>query len=171
MVMLRLMPLSSPLPPAPLHAHDQNRDVARRVVPTHRQILRLALTLTAYTLFPGFKTKNSFKRIEAVFAAPAIFALTITLPVVVSHSDHDENAPSTANAVTTFEDEIEHPPVSPEEELDISFAEEEVLAEMHRLKFNKWLMAVQCAFGPLFCIAVLFSTSGYLRFLSQREPI
>jgi sodium/potassium/calcium exchanger 6 len=42
---------------------------------------------------------------------------------------------------------------------------------MHELKFNKWLMAVQCAFGPLFCTAVLFSTSVYLEFLAQCEKI
>lgn len=27
---------------------------------------------------------------------------------------------------------------------------------VHELKFNKWLMAVQCALGPLFCVAILF---------------
>jgi solute carrier family 24 (sodium/potassium/calcium exchanger), member 6 len=25
------------------------------------------------------------------------------------------------------------------------------------MKFNKWLMAAQCALGPLFCVWVLFS--------------
>jgi len=27
---------------------------------------------------------------------------------------------------------------------------------LHELKYNKWLMAAQCAFGPLWCVAVLF---------------
>ena len=27
---------------------------------------------------------------------------------------------------------------------------------VHELKFNRWLMAVQCAVGPLFCVAILF---------------
>ena len=37
--------------------------------------------------------------------------------------------------------------------------EEEVAEEMHELKFNKWLMAVQCTLGPLFCVAILFGAS------------
>ncbi len=36
-------------------------------------------------------------------------------------------------------------------------AEEEVQENMHELTFSKWLMAVQCLLGPLFCAGVLFS--------------
>ena len=38
--------------------------------------------------------------------------------------------------------------------------EEEVEEELHGLKFNRWLMAVQCALAPLFCVAILFG--GFL---------
>jgi sodium/potassium/calcium exchanger 6 len=104
-----------------------------------------------------FKTKSLLGKVAAVFAAPAVFALTITLPVVVrpydSFGDRYEKAPSTGNTLTTFEEAgIER----------TLAAEEVVLGEMHELKFNKWLMAVQCVFGPLFCTAVLFSTSNFL---------
>jgi sodium/potassium/calcium exchanger 6 len=111
-----------------------------------------------------FKTKSLLGKFAAVFAAPAVFALTITLPVVVRPYDslgrRYEKDPSTVNTLTTFEEDgIERTLI----------AEEVVLEEMHELKFNKWLMAVQCAFGPLFCTAVLFSTSIYQLFLFQSE--
>jgi sodium/potassium/calcium exchanger 6 len=108
-----------------------------------------------------FKTKSLLGKVAAVFAAPAVFALTITLPVVVrpydSLGDRYEKAPNTINVFE--EDGIERTLV----------AEDVVLGEMHELRFNKWLMAVQCALGPLFCTAVLFSTSIFLVFLSQNE--
>lgn len=111
-----------------------------------------------------FKTKSLLGKFAAVFAAPAVFALTITLPVVVRPYDslgfRYEKAPSTVNTLTSFdEDGIER----------ALAAEEVVLGEMHELKFNKWLMAAQCAFGPLFCTAVLFSTSICLGFLFRSE--
>jgi sodium/potassium/calcium exchanger 6 len=99
-----------------------------------------------------FKTKSLLGKVAAVFAAPAVFALTITLPVVVEPydilGDRYEKAPS----IHTFEEDgIERTLV----------AEDVVLGEMHELRFNKWLMAVQCALGPLFCTAVLFKGSAY----------
>ncbi len=141
---------------------DTNSDIAHHEVATRRQTVRLALKRMCHILFPtvhGFKTKSLLGKVAAVFAAPAVFAITITLPVVVEPygglGDRYEKAPSTIN--TFEEDGIEHTLV----------AEDVVLGEMHELKFNKWLMAVQCAFGPLFCTGVLFSTSVYCRFLSQ----
>jgi len=38
-------------------------------------------------------------------------------------------------------------------------AEEEVEKDLHDLIFNRWLMAVQCILGPLFCAGVLCSES------------
>lgn len=139
---------------------DTHSDVAHHVVATRRQSVYLALTHSSHILFPTmheFKTKSLLGKVAAVFAAPAVFALTITLPVVVrpydSFGDRYEKAPSTGNTLTTFEEAgIER----------TLAAEEVVLGEMHELKFNKWLMAVQCVFGPLFCTAVLFSTSNFL---------
>ena len=137
---------------------DNSSDVAHYEVATRRQTVRLALERMCHILFPTmheFKTKSLLGKVAAVFAAPAVFALTITLPVVVepydSLGDRYEKAPSAINAFE--EDGIERTLV----------AEDVVLGEMHELRFNKWLMAVQCAFGPLFCTAVLFSTSPFSR--------
>lgn len=124
---------------------------------TRRQNVRFALKRMCHILFPTmheFKTKGLLGKVAAVVAAPAVFALTITLPVVVepydSPGDRYEKAPSTINSFE--EDGIERTLV----------AEDVLLGEMHELRFNKWLMAIQCAFGPLFCTAVLFSTSIFL---------
>lgn len=143
---------------------DNSSDIAYHEVATRRQIVRLALKRMCHILFPTmheFKTKSLLGKVAAVFAAPAVFALTITLPVVVepydSLGDRYEKAPSTINIFE--EDGIERTLV----------AEDVLLGEIHELGFNKWLMAVQCAFGPMFCTAVLFSTSIFLEFLSQSE--
>ena len=143
---------------------DNSSDIAHYEVATRRQTVRLALKRMCHILFPTmheFKTKSLLGKVAAVFATPAVFALTITLPVAVEPYDNlvnrYEKAPSTINAFE--EDGIERTLV----------AEDVVLGEMHELRFNKWLLAVQCAFGPLFCTAVLFSASIFLGFLSQSE--
>ncbi|KAI0279739.1 Sodium/calcium exchanger protein-domain-containing protein [Russula aff. rugulosa BPL654] len=139
---------------------DNSSDIAHHEVATRRQTVRLALKRICHILFPTmheFKTKSLLGKVAAVFAAPAVFALTITLPVVVgpydSLGDRYEKAPSIINIFE--EDGIERTLVS----------EDVVLREMHELRFNKWLMAVQCAFGPLFCTAVLFKGSAYKQWL------
>jgi sodium/potassium/calcium exchanger 6 len=143
---------------------DNSTDIAHHEVATRHQTVRLALEHMCHILFPTmheFKTKSLLGKVAAVFAAPAVFALTITLPVMVGPydnlGDRYEKAPSTIN--TFEEDGIERTLV----------AEDVVLGEMHELRFNKWLMAVQCTFGPLFCTAVLFSTLIFLGFLSQSK--
>jgi sodium/potassium/calcium exchanger 6 len=143
---------------------DNSSDIPYHEVATRRQTARLALSRMCHILFPTmheFKTKSLLGKVAAVFAAPAVFALTITLPVVVepytSLGDRYEKAPSTIN--TFEEDGIERTLV----------AEDVVLGEIHELRFNKWLMAVQCALGPLFCTAVLFSTSIILVFCPKMK--
>ena len=91
--------------------------------------------------------------IAALFAAPAVLALTLTLPVVVT--DHDALAtpiekPDNVERLVDFEEEGVARAL---------IAEEGVEEELHELQYNKWLMAVQCALGPLFCIAILFGES------------
>lgn len=45
-------------------------------------------------------------------------------------------------------------------------AEDVVEEEMHhQLVYNKWLMAAQCVFGPLFCVWVLFSGQSIQKWL------
>ena len=120
-----------------------------------------------HLLFPtlhGFRTKPFLGKVAAVLAAPAVMVLTLTLPVVVtSYEDaererekhhHHLHTPSALEAgdsrLADFEEEgVERALI----------AEEEVAEEMHELKFNKWLMAVQCTLGPLFCVAILFGAS------------
>ena len=145
---------------------DNNSDIAYHEVTTHRQTVRLALKSMCHILFPtmhDFKTKSLLGKVLAVFAAPSVFALTITLPVVVGSSyDGLGDRYEKASTINTFEEDgIERTLV----------AEDVVLREMHELRFNKWLMAVQCAFGLLFCTAVVFSTSIFLGFLFQNERI
>jgi len=88
--------------------------------------------------------------IAAIFAAPAVTALTLTLPVVVTDY-HDAIAPfekpENVGRLVDFEEEGVARAL---------IAEEVVEEEMHDLKYNKWLMATQCALGPLFCVAILF---------------
>lgn len=93
--------------------------------------------------------------VAALFAAPAVLALTITLPVVVTPRQPDdyieknqavvEGAPTLGNLIDFEEEGVERPLVAETEEI----LEEE-------LHFNKWLMAAQCIFGPLFTAAVIF---------------
>jgi sodium/potassium/calcium exchanger 6 len=96
--------------------------------------------------------------VAALFAAPAVLALTLTLPVIVTPRNGDdfiekeeavvEGAPTLGNLIDFEEEGIERPLVAAQEQVEDILEE-----EMH---FNKWLMATQCVCGPLFCAAVLF---------------
>jgi sodium/potassium/calcium exchanger 6 len=67
-------------------------------------------------------------------------------PYENSHA-HEEKPQGNEGRLIDFEEEgIER----------VLIAEEEVQEDMHEMKFNKWLMAAQCALGPLFCVVVLF---------------
>lgn len=122
-----------------------------------------------HTLFPTlhhFKAKSILGKIAAVFAAPAVMALTLTLPVVVTSYDDLVDAEEKANGVSIHETDFvgdmggrggEGRLIDFEEEgvERMLVAEDEVEHELHELKFNKWLMAVQCILGPMFCVGVL----------------
>ncbi|KAG9121252.1 hypothetical protein FRC07_002874 [Ceratobasidium sp. 392] len=112
----------------------------------------------AHTLFPSLvdiTARPWLWKIIAVCSAPAIFALTLTLPVVVNEPEAEDGGP--------------RPPMTPvlEAQLidyDESDAEEELLQarieaeqHVHDVHFSKWLTAAQCAFGPVFCVSVLFA--------------
>jgi solute carrier family 24 (sodium/potassium/calcium exchanger), member 6 len=124
------------------------------VPPSRRQRLFRTLSVVFRILFPTlqyFMSKSVLGMIAAVFAAPAVMALTLTLPVVVTNPDSPgspEEKPENVARLVDFEEEgVERTLI----------AEQEVEGEMHELKFNKWLMAVQCVLSPLFCVAILFS--------------
>ncbi|KAL1682967.1 Sodium/calcium exchanger protein-domain-containing protein [Schizophyllum commune] len=157
-----------PRSPSPSDQHDYNTEdttihsampldyqsdnEAQIVKPSRIHILRGA----AHVLFPslhGFREKSVLGQVASLFAAPALLMLTLTLPVVVTPYNGDMNGhekgfdTSTRNLVDFEEEGIERTLV----------AEEEREEELHGVGFNKWLMAAQCVFGPLFCIGVLFA--------------
>lgn len=120
---------------------------------TRRKRVFRAIGHVYHVLFPtlhNFRSKSFLGMIAAVFAAPAVMALTLTLPVVVTshddHHSHEEKLDNVGRLVDFEEEGVERALI----------AEEEVEEEIHELKFNKWLMAVQCAISPMFCVAILF---------------
>ncbi|KAK7051015.1 hypothetical protein VNI00_005127 [Paramarasmius palmivorus] len=118
-----------------------------------------ALRAVYHTLFPSlhsFKNQSILGQIAAIFAAPAVLMLTLTLPVVVipyecaHHLGREKilSGDSSNQSLVGFEEEgVER----------VLIAEEEVQEEMHGVTFNKWLTTAQCIFGPMFCVTVLFS--------------
>lgn len=139
------------------------------IPPTRRQRTVRLLSIIWHVLFPtlhNFRSKSLLGMVAAIFAAPAVMALTLTLPVVVTDheaiDDHGEKLDgfsieefnvgrSGEGRLVDFEEEgvgartLVAESVSDDEE-----------SEVHELKFNKWLMATQCAVGPLFCVSILF---------------
>lgn len=156
-----LMPEISHLP-EPSHS-DTASDVTPTLARTRRQGVAHAFSCAFHILFPtlhDFHAKTLLGKAVSVLAAPAVFVLTITLPVVVrpyvSARYRHEKATNVNNTLSPFEEDgIERALI----------AEEVAREEMHDLHFNKWLMGVQCVLGPLFCAAVLFSKC--VRFRSQ----
>ncbi|KAJ3573637.1 hypothetical protein NP233_g2304 [Leucocoprinus birnbaumii] len=130
------------------------------IPPSKRQRAWGAIKHVLHTLFPTlhhFRQQSILGKIASVFAAPAVMLLTVTLPVVVIRydssyqtaekllKDHD------AQLVEFEEEGVER----------VLIAEEEVQENLHELSFNKWLTAVQCVLGPLFCAGVLFKTNKH----------
>jgi len=143
---------------------DTDSDFAHHVAPAPRRAIRHILSRTSHVLFPtlhDFRAKSLLGKVAAVFAAPAVFVLTVTLPVVVKPYDNvgyrHEKSPSIRHMLSPFEEDgIERTLIVEEEEMD-------------DFQFNKWLMAAQCAFGPVFCGSILFSTLVYLGLFSCEE--
>ncbi|KAI0303818.1 Sodium/calcium exchanger protein-domain-containing protein [Multifurca ochricompacta] len=140
---------------------DTNGDHTLHIASTRHQGVGLVLARAFHILFPTlheFQTKSLLGKAVAVLATPAVFALTITLPVVVEpyHSARyrHEKAQSINDTLVTFEEDGTE---------RILIAEDEVQEKMPGFQFNKWLMAVQCTLGPLFCVAVFFKGATYAR--------
>lgn len=142
-------------PTSEMSLDDEHRPY---VPPTRRQRVMHAVRHTVHVLFPtlhNLRSKSVLGMLASVLAAPAVLALTVTLPVHVTPrhsldaSEKHENGfvggDSEDRLLDFEEDGIER----------VLTAEDEVETEMHELKFNKWLMASQCILGPLFCVAVL----------------
>ena len=128
--------------------------------PSKRQRVKHVLYRVWHTLFPTlhhFWGKTLMGKVVSLFAAPAVMTLTVTLPVVVTPLEPEESVeklPETAEGSTDSRlIDFEEEGVEVERAL---IAEEETAKELRELKYNKWLMAAQCIFGPLWCVAVLF---------------
>ena len=132
-------------------------EVEEQSPPVRPQGLWYTLARTWHILFPSlhhFRSKTFAGKIVSLLAAPAVMALTITLPVVITpfgnDGSHEEKINQRETRLSEFEEEgVERALI----------AEHEVQEDLHEVGFNKWLMAVQCILGPLFCVIVLFSTS------------
>lgn len=149
-----LVPSISRTPASPTGS-DGDTESQQFSPPTRGQKLLHVLARTVHILCPSlhhFGSKTFLGKIASLFAAPAVLALTLTLPVIVTPYESASLAEEKAQAASEgrlidFEEEgIERALI----------AEEEVVEDMHEMKFNKWLMAAQCIFGPLFCVTVLF---------------
>ena len=128
--------------------------------PSKPQRVKHVLYRIWHVLFPTlhhFWDKNFLGKIAALFAAPAVMALTITLPVVVTPYVAENSVEKFPAGVAGTADsrlvDFEEEGVEVERAL---IAEEETAEELRELKYNKWLVATQCIFGPLWCVAVLF---------------
>lgn len=124
--------------------------------PTKRQRTWRTIKQVLHTLFPTlhhFCEQSTLGKIASLVATPAVMLLTLTLPVVVtryetSHRSIEKQIVEGEAPLIEFEEEgVER----------VLVAEEEVQEDLHELPFSKWLMAVQCVLGPLFCAGVLFS--------------
>ena len=131
--------------------------------PSKPQRVKHVLYRIWHVLFPtlhNFWDHTFVGKVVALFAAPAVMALTITLPVVVTPYVAENSVEKLPAALGGTADsrliDFEEEGVEVERAL---IAEEETVEELRELKYNKWLMATQCIFGPLWCTAVLFGES------------
>jgi sodium/potassium/calcium exchanger 6 len=152
------IPAISHTPASPTMS-DGDAESQQFMEPTRRQRIVHILGRTGHILCPSlhhFKSKSFLGKIASILAAPAVLVLTLTLPVMVtpyeSSRAHEEKIQGSEGRLIDFEEEgIERALI----------AEEEVQEDLHEMKFNKWLMAAQCALGPLFCTGVLFGAFVY----------
>ncbi|KAG1733601.1 Sodium/calcium exchanger protein-domain-containing protein [Suillus paluster] len=164
------IPSISHTPASPTDAASTTTtEVEPYVPPSKLQRVCRVVKKTYYILFPAlhhFKEKNILGKIASLLAAPAVMALTLTLPVVVvpydsngsaseKHKRHHHSAGEDGRLVEFEEDGIERALI----------AEEVMQPDLHEIEFNKWLMAAQCVLGPLFCLGVLFHDANHLPFL------
>lgn len=149
------IPLISHIPASPTSDAGTSDTHSQQLLPlTRRQRLARTLAHAFHLLFPTlhhFRAKTLLGKVAAVLAAPAVMALTLTLPVVVTPYEdpsmaREKRVGGEARLVDFEEEGVERTLI----------AEEEVEEDMHEFRFNRWLMAVQCTLGPLFAVAILF---------------
>ncbi|THV03220.1 hypothetical protein K435DRAFT_651826 [Dendrothele bispora CBS 962.96] len=146
------VPTISISPVTPTDTQDDN-DHLTRPPQTKWEKTKWILGGIYHTLFPSlheFRSQSILGQIAAVFAAPAVMMLTLTLPVVVMpyHAGRFGQERSAHNLIEFEEEGVER----------VLIAEEEIEdGHPHGIGFNKWLIATQAILGPLFCVGVLFS--------------
>jgi len=141
-------------------ASDLESEEQLYVPVSKRQRVWTVLGHIRHTLFPtfsNFRSQSVAAQMACVLAAPAVLALTLTLPVVVTpyesgHASREKPFDGDARLVDFEEEGTER----------ILIAEEEVEEKLHQLHFSKWLMAAQCILGPLFSVEVLFGSCFHL---------
>jgi sodium/potassium/calcium exchanger 6 len=135
----------------------------RSAAPQPRSLSRFQKTArrireTFHVLFPtlhNFRSKTIIGKLVSLYAAPAVLALTLTLPVVISSAEGSDSHPTNRGGM-----DVDHPSLIDFEEEGVErtlTAETMIEEDLHEAMFNKWLVAVQCALGPVFCAMVLFS--------------
>jgi len=157
------LPFIMRTPASPSLTESNTEDEERLYAPpSKRQRVWTVLRQTFHTVFPtlsDFRQQSMLSMIAAVLAAPAVLCLTLTLPVVVTpygkgSSSREKTVAGEDARLVEFEEEGQE---------RVLIAEEEIEDNLHQLQFTRWLMAVQCICGPLFCVKVLFG--NYLYFI------
>jgi solute carrier family 24 (sodium/potassium/calcium exchanger), member 6 len=139
-------PASSPTPSTQISSDQKRLSVWWPHFLPHPYILYTTLFPTV----PGFRSKSGLRKILSIFAIPAVFCLTVTLPVI----DPELQDPS-----------IPSPEVSPE---TATLANDERRSDIPRPSspqfpevvvrrvWNRWLAGIQCLLAPLFVAFIFF---------------
>lgn len=109
------------------------------------------------TLFPtiqDFRSKTWFQKIVAILAIPAVFCLTITLPVVDNESSELEGEIKLASGPTSPNTLLSS---VPESDFVRVRSDSDDVPLVPRL-WNRWLTGVQCICAPLFIVFIFFRT-------------
>jgi hypothetical protein len=108
------------------------------------------------TLFPtliGFESKPWFHKLLSIIAIPAVFCLTITLPVVDTESTEVEGEIRLPSGLISPGVLVSPGPDGSSEIIPLSPLDESILVA--RI-WNRWLTGVQCIFAPLFMTFIFF---------------
>jgi solute carrier family 24 (sodium/potassium/calcium exchanger), member 6 len=110
-----------------------------------------ALYITLFPTTRDFQSKNLFGKVVAILAIPAVFLLTITLPVVDSEAlepDEEITIPRMISPVSAF----------PETATSEIRPLEEIAKRPVVMGWNRWLTCVQCLCAPVFLTLIFFGT-------------
>jgi sodium/potassium/calcium exchanger 6 len=110
------------------------------------------------TLFPTvrkFREKSWLQRILAVLAVPAVFCFTITLPVVDTEAEEEEETFKFPRSPSLSI----HPEDSP---LMTAYVDAETETVIIARAWNRWLTGVQCLVAPVFLTYLFFCMQLYL---------